>query len=171
MVIAFLWKVDWAPVWVTHSLKKNFFYSKIFTLEYCVHFCHSSIGISHGYTYVPSLLNPLPPTPPRLSQSPVWSFLCHTANHHWLSVSHIVAPMFPHYSLNSSPPFSFPHCVHRSVFDVYVSPAALQIGSAGHLSRFHMHALISLSCHSSLPQGLPPLEGRPVAWASLHSGS
>ena len=58
-----LWKVDWAPVWVTHSLKKIFFNSKIFTLEYCVHFCHSSTWTSHGYIYVPSLLNPLPPTP------------------------------------------------------------------------------------------------------------
>ena len=42
-------------------------------LQYCVGFCHPSAWISHRCTYVPSLLNlPPPPTPSRLSQSPVW---------------------------------------------------------------------------------------------------
>ena len=33
----------------------------IVTLQYCIGFCHTSTLLSHGYTYVPSLLN-LPPT-------------------------------------------------------------------------------------------------------------
>ena len=36
----------------------------------------------------------------RLSQSPGLSSLCHTANFHWLSISHMVTYMFPCYSLN-----------------------------------------------------------------------
>ena len=33
----------------------------IVALQYCIGFCHTSTLLSHGYTYVPSLLN-LPPT-------------------------------------------------------------------------------------------------------------
>ena len=47
---------------------------------------------------------PLHPTP-GLSQSPGVSFLSHTANSHWLSISHMVMYMFPCYSLHSSHPF------------------------------------------------------------------
>ena len=37
--------------------------------KYCVGFCHPSPWISHRYTYVPSLLNLLPPYPSSLPQS------------------------------------------------------------------------------------------------------
>ena len=60
------------------------------------------------YTCPLSLERPshLPPysNSSRLSQSSGLSFLSHTANSHWLSVSHMIEYMFLWYSLNSSHP-------------------------------------------------------------------
>ena len=49
---------------------------RIITLQYCDDFCHTSVWISHSFTYVPSLLNlpPSPSHPSRLSQSPGFGF-------------------------------------------------------------------------------------------------
>ena len=74
-------------------------------LQYCVGLCHSSTRISHRYTYVPSLLNPLPSPIPshssRLSQSTGLNSLSYTANFHLLSTLYMVMYMFPCYSPNS----------------------------------------------------------------------
>ena len=53
----------------------------------------------------PSWVSCPPPTPSyhsRLSQSPSLSSLSHTANSHWLSILHMLAYMFPRYSLHLS---------------------------------------------------------------------
>ena len=67
-----------------------FFNWRIIALKHCVGFCHTSIWISHRYTYIPSLLKPLsspsPSQPSRLSQSTDLNSLCHTANSHLLSI-------------------------------------------------------------------------------------
>ena len=78
---------------------------------FCVGFCHTSIRISHRYTHVPSLVNlPLTSHPSRLSQSTSLSFLHHTANFFWLSISHMVIYKFPCYSVSSSHPLLPPLC-------------------------------------------------------------
>ena len=43
--------------WDTLSLFFKKFYWEIVALQYCSGFCHTATGISHRYTYVPSLLN------------------------------------------------------------------------------------------------------------------
>ena len=70
-------------------LKKLFIFNwRMIALQYYVGFCHTSIWISHRYTYVPSLFyllpHPTPSHPSRLLQSLSLSFLSHTANSHWL---------------------------------------------------------------------------------------
>ena len=73
------------------------------------------MGISHRYTFVPSLLNILPAflpiPPPRLSQSPSLSSLNHTTNFHWLSILHMVmyVSMLLSPSISPSPPFLHVH--------------------------------------------------------------
>ena len=59
------------------------------------------------YTSPPSWVSLHPPTPSHFSswsQSPGLSPLPHTANFHWLSILHMVAYMFPCYSLHLSHP-------------------------------------------------------------------
>ena len=56
------WK-DWGPMLIQFFF---FFWWKI-ALQFCVGFCHTTMQISHNYTYIPSLLG-LPPQPhPTLS--------------------------------------------------------------------------------------------------------
>ena len=38
----------------------NYFNWRVITLQYCDGFCHRATGMSHRYTYVPSLLNLAP---------------------------------------------------------------------------------------------------------------
>ena len=93
------------------SFFKFIFNWKIIALQYSVGFCHTSIRISHRYTHVPSLVNlPLTSHPSRLSQSTSLSFLHHTANFFWLSISHMVIYKFPCYSVSSSHPLLPPLC-------------------------------------------------------------
>ena len=80
-----------------------------------------STQISHRYTYVLSLLNPLPSLSPvrlfRLSENTGLSSLFHIANPHLLFVLHVVMYVFPCY-LSVCPILSFPHCVHKPVLYV-----------------------------------------------------
>ena len=85
-----------------------FLFLFLIALQSRLGFCHTSPWISHRYTYVPSILNLLPPSHPirphRLSQSTGLSFLCYTATSHELSVSHMFMYIFQCYSCNSSHP-------------------------------------------------------------------
>ena len=91
-----------------------FFNWRIIALQYCVGLYHTSTWISHRYTYVPSLLNPLPsPTPShpsRLSQSTGLSTLCHEANSHLLSILYMAKCTHFHSFLSSSHPLFSPLC-------------------------------------------------------------
>ena len=114
----------------------SIFYLLIFSVEdtcfTCVGFCHTSAWTNHTDTHVPSLLK-TPAlshliSPSRLSQSTGLSTLCHTANSHWLSISHTVmyvSILFSQLILPSRPPTE-----PTSLFSyVSISIAALQIGS------------------------------------------
>ena len=96
------------------AIRFTHFYWKIIALQYCVGFCHISTWISYRYTYVPSLLNPLPSASSfhhsRLSQSNGLSSLRHIVNFHLLSILHVLVCMFPCYSLNLSHPLFPPLC-------------------------------------------------------------
>ena len=118
------------------------FYCKIFTLQYCADFCHTSTWISHRYTYVPSLLNlsaiPHPIPPSRLSQSTRLSSLCHSKSP--LSILYMVIFMFPCCSLNLS------HLLHPTLcpqvcslcLNLHCCPENRFI-SAMFLDSIHMH--------------------------------
>ena len=96
------------------AIRFTLYYWKIIALQYCVSFCHISTWISYRYTYVPSLLNPLPSASSfhhsRLSRSNGLSSLCHIANFHLLSILHMLVCMFPCSSLNLSHPLFPPLC-------------------------------------------------------------
>ena len=78
----------------------------IVALKYFVGFCHTSTLISHRYTHVHSLRNPLhlPPYPTSLDCHRALSLnsLGHIANSDWLSVLHMVMHTFLCYSCNLS---------------------------------------------------------------------
>ena len=106
-----------------------------------------------GLLMSPPTWTSLPPSPPshpsRLLPSPSLSSLSHVANSHWLSVLHMVmyvsmlfSPYLPH---SPSSPTS---CVHKSILNVCISIAALQIVHQYHLSRFHIYALVYGICFS-----------------------
>ena len=108
---------------------------KVIVLRHCVGFCHTPTWTSHRYTCVPSLRNlsptPDPTRPSRLSQSPGLSSLRHTANSHWLSISHMIVIHF-HATLSVHPTLSFPlPPTSTSLFPLSESPlAALRTGSS-----------------------------------------
>ena len=80
----------------------------------------SSIHISPlSWTSLPT---PTSSHPSRLSQSPGFNSLHHTANFHWLSILHMVVYMFPWYFLHLSHPLiPCQQHVHKSIFYVYIS--------------------------------------------------
>ena len=129
--------VECPCMWAVGSPEVRFYFILyLFLIEglllyICVGFCHTSTWISHRYTYVPSLLNPLPPpTPPhpsRLSKSTGLSSLSHVVTSHWLSVLQMVVYIFPCYSLHSSRAL-LPFPVPASLLSVCISIAALQVG-------------------------------------------
>lgn len=98
---------------------------RIIALRDCASFWQASTWISHGYTYIPSLLLPHS-TPPGYHRVPGLSSLCHTANPGYLL--NMVMGMFPSSSLSSSHPL-FPPCVHKSVLHVCISTVVLQVSS------------------------------------------
>ena len=79
----------------------NYFSWRLITLQYCSGFCHTLIGISHGFTCVP---HPEPPS--HLSPHPIPldhpSAPAHALNLDWRSVSYMIMYMFQCYSLRSS---------------------------------------------------------------------
>ena len=72
-----------------------FFNWRIIVLQnFCCFLSNLNMNQPRVYRYIPSLLNllssPSPSHPSRLIQSPCLSFLSHTANSYWLSISHKV---------------------------------------------------------------------------------
>ena len=71
------WKVEWDVFHSSCQLLCNIFKIlfifnwRITALQFCVGFCHTSVWISHRYTYVPFLLNLLP-TPLGYHRAPAW---------------------------------------------------------------------------------------------------
>ena len=110
---------------------------RIIALQYCIGFYQTSTWISHRFTHVPSHLKSLPPPPfhpSRLLSSPGLSSLSHTANSCWRSILHTavyVSMLLSPYPLPfpSFPP-STTRCDHKSVLNVCISIAALQIDSS-----------------------------------------
>ena len=100
-----------------------FFNWRIIAFQCCVGFCHTSVWISHKYTYVASR------PPPRLSQSTGFSSLCYMAVSHQLSILQVVYIYFSA-TLSIHPMFSFPRFIYKSVLYVCISIPALQIGSS-----------------------------------------
>ena len=124
---------------------------RIIALQYCVSFCRTSTWISHGYTYIPSLLPPLPPPttthPFRLSQSTDLSSLHYTANSHWLFTLHgnayVSILLF-----QFVPPSPLP-TMSTSLLPMSASPLlpCKQVHQSP-LSRFRIYALICDTCFS-----------------------
>ena len=90
----------------------NHFNWRIFTLQYCDSFCHTSTWISHGYICVSPSWTPLPRlSPPHsfgLSQSTGFGCPASCMNLHWSSILHMVIYIFRCYSLKSSHPHLLP---------------------------------------------------------------
>ena len=112
-----------------------FFYWRIITLQNYVFYVkpqhESAIDIHKSPPFWIFPPSPAPSHPSRLTQSPCLSFLSHRANSHWLSILHMVM----YVSLLLSPylptsPSSFPSCVPKSVLNICVSTAALQVVSS-----------------------------------------
>ena len=80
---------------------------RIIFLQYCIDFCHTTMWISHMYTYISSLLN-LPPTSHPIP--PLWVIAEHQVelpvlySNFLLSVLQMVMCVFQCYTLNSSHP-------------------------------------------------------------------
>ena len=111
-------------IWNALFLPSHFFLNflflfkwRIISLQYCVGFCHTSHESAIGrHMSIPSWTSLLPPTPfhpSRLSQSPGFSSLSHTANFHWLSILHMVVyvSMLPSHLLHPHPSSFFLFCL------------------------------------------------------------
>ena len=148
---------------------------KLIALQYCVGFSQTSTWISHRFTHVPSHFNiPLTslPIPPPLGCYPAGlNSLSHTANPHWLSIFHMVMCVSMFFSSYIPPSPSSPTShVHKSVLNVCVSTAALQIGSSVP-SFIHKNESESVS-HSVVSDSLWPMHGtlcvRSLPGSSVH---
>ena len=111
----------------------NFFFNcRITALQCCDGFCHTTMQISHNYTYITSLGNlpslPHPTSPlghhrtagwaPCVIQQLLTSYVYYT----WcIHVSMLLSPC---------PTLSVLHCVHKSVLYICISSPSLQIGSS-----------------------------------------
>ena len=105
----------------------------------CVCVCVCALSI---YLYITSLVPHSPSIPPVwLSQGTKLSSLCYKATSHQPSFLHMIIYILQRYSLSSSC-FSISYCLQKSVFCVYISVPALQIGSSILFSRFYIYALI-----------------------------
>ena len=94
-----------------------FFFSFIFiswrliTLQYCSGFCHTLTWISFGFTCVPHLIPPPPPSPSHPSGSSQCTspeHLSNASNLGWWSVSPLIVYLFQCYSLRTSHPHLLP---------------------------------------------------------------
>ena len=83
-------------------------------LQHSVDVCHTTIQISHNYTYITSLLG-IPPFPPshlfRSSQRARLSSLCYIATSHQLSILYMVVYICRCYFLHPSHSFPPPLCL------------------------------------------------------------
>ena len=138
------------PHYIFSFFKKIIFNWRIIALQHCVGFCHTSAGISHRYTYVPSLLN-FPPT-----SHPILPL--QTVKEHWVelpvlyrkfplaSIIHMVMSMFQQYFLNSSHPL-LPLLYLHVLFSMSASlPLLYKQVHQYHLSTFHIYVLIYDIC-------------------------
>ena len=73
---------------VLHSIFKIYFNWRSIILQHCDGPCHTSVCISHRYSCVPSILNPLPapppPYPPGCHRGPALGSLLHIPNQLWV---------------------------------------------------------------------------------------
>ena len=126
------------------SLKKKFIRGNCFTILYWSLPCIKMNQISP-----PSLTScpfSTPPQPSRLSQSTEFSFVCHTADSHWLSVLLTVIYMFPCYSLNSSHPLLPTLCPQVFSLCLY-----LHCCPANTLHQYHLVASLVAQSVNNLP--------------------
>ena len=100
-----------------------FFFFFLKCLQCCVGFYHSTVQISHNYTYIPSS-----PHPSRSSQITRWCSLCYTASSHQLSFLPLIGYLCWCY---------FPHCVHKSTLYICIFPVNVFIDIF--LDSIHLH--------------------------------
>lgn len=114
-------------------------------LQCCIGFCHTSAGISQGYTYGPSFPHSSPPhilpSPLTLSQKD-WMWACgHTANPHWLSSSRSNVFVCAGLPVPHPPP---PRTVSTGLFTVCIPTASCIELHPYHLSRSRVYVLIHI---------------------------
>ena len=122
-----------------------FFNWRKLTLQCWVGFCHTTMRISHNYTYIPSLLS-LPPLPPSLTSRPSQSTwlgsLCFTATSHQLFILHMIVYIYINPTFSICPTLSFPHYVHHSILYVLCLHFISVNKFISNFSRFHICVLI-----------------------------
>ena len=88
---------------------------------------------------------PLYPIPLGFHRAPDLGSLHHKANSHCLFILHMAIYML-HDTVSNYPTLCFLHHVQNSVLYVYISFAALKIGSSVLFFRFHIYVLIDNIC-------------------------
>ena len=128
-----IWQVRKRKIYST--IRILFFFNwRIIALKHGISFCHTQTWISHRYTYIPSLLKTPSHLSPfhssRLSQrlSLNWIEFPVSHNKFSLSIYFIYGNMYVSVLFSQFIPPSAYSYVHKSVFYVCVSIAALQIG-------------------------------------------
>ena len=122
--------------------------------------------ISHRYTYIPSLWTslpaPSPSHPSRLIQSPCLSFLSHTANSRWLSLTY--GNVSFHVTLSIHLTLSSPLSMSIKLFFLSVSPLSEWVSAVVHLSPIFCDPM-DCSLPGSLVHGI--IQARILKWVSI----